>query len=72
MWIYQAGTSYRDIVSEVRMELAREYLRSTDLTMQEIAYLLGYEHAPSFFQAFKRQFGHTPTELRREQRRARE
>ena len=40
--LYRAGTSYKNLVLEVRMALASHYLESTHLTIQEIAYLLDY------------------------------
>jgi AraC-like DNA-binding protein len=36
------------------MEKAKEILSSTDLTVAEIAYQLGFEHSQSFHKLFKR------------------
>ncbi|GAB3114958.1 AraC family transcriptional regulator [Aestuariicella hydrocarbonica] len=60
----KAGTSYKHIASEVRMELAKEYLTSTTLPLQEISYLLGYDYAANFFRAFKKWFGVTAAQYR--------
>jgi len=48
------GTSYRDLLAEVRMRLAIEYLRKTQMTNEEIAGRLGYSDAANFRHAFIR------------------
>jgi len=60
----KSGLNYRHIVNEVRMELAKDYLEKTNLPLQEIAYLLGYEHPANFYRAFKNWLGYTPTGYR--------
>jgi len=62
--LYRAGTSYKSIVLEVRMALARHYLESTHLSIQEIAYLLDYAQAGPFSRAFKKYFGQPPNTIR--------
>ena len=59
------GTSFKTVVSDTREGLARHYLRRTQLTSSEIAYLLGFEEPTSFFRAFQRWTGTTPEKLRR-------
>ena len=62
--LYRAGTSYKSIVLEVRMVLAKHYLESTHLTVQEIAYLLDYSQPGPFSRAFKKYFGQPPNSIR--------
>ena len=62
--LYRAGTSYKSIVLEVRMGLARHYLESTHLSIQEIAYLLDYAQPGPFSRAFKKYFGASPRTVR--------
>lgn len=62
--LYRAGTSYKQIVLEVRMVLARHYLESTHLKVQEIAYLLDYSQPGPFSRAFKKYFGQAPITIR--------
>ena len=62
--LYKEDTSYKEIVLEVRMTLARHYLESTKLSIQEIAYLLDYSQAAPFSRAFKAYFGYPPQEAR--------
>lgn len=58
------GTSYRKLIDEVRLELARTYLSSTALPVGEIAVLLGYDDAANFRRAFKRLQRQSPAEYR--------
>jgi AraC-like DNA-binding protein len=62
--LYRSGTNYKNIVLEVRMALASHYLKSTMLSIQEIAYLLDYAQPGPFSRAFKKHFGHAPSEVR--------
>lgn len=61
----QRGTSFRYITLEVRMVLARQYLRETRLPVQEVSYLAGYHHTASFVRAFRDWHGTTPGVYRR-------
>lgn len=58
------GTSYRDLLAEVRMRLAIEYLRKTQMTNEEIASRLGYSDAANFRHAFMRWTGKSPSDFR--------
>ncbi len=60
----EEGTSFKDVVRDVRERLARHYLAHTQLSSSEIAYLLGFEETASFFRAFNRWTGTTPEALR--------
>jgi len=62
--LYRAGTSYKKLVLEIRMALARHYLEDTNLAIQEIAYLLDYSQAAPFSRAFKAYFGASPEQAR--------
>jgi AraC-like DNA-binding protein len=61
------GTSYRDLLAEVRMRLAIEYLRKTEMTNEEIARRLGYSDAANFRHAFTRWTGKSPSDFRSQQ-----
>lgn len=58
------GTSYREILADVRQGLAIEYLRGTRMTNEEIASRLGYSDAANFRHAFARWTGKSPSEYR--------
>ena len=62
--LYRAGTSYKELVLEIRMALAKHYLEDTDLAIQEIAYLLDYSQPAPFSRAFKTYFGVSPEHSR--------
>lgn len=59
------GTSYQRILAEVRALLAKEYLATTDLSIEKIADLIGFSHVANFQSAFKRWANQTPTEFRK-------
>jgi len=52
-------TTYREILDEVRFELARRYLETGALPITEIAVLLDYDDPANFRRAFKRWSGMT-------------
>lgn len=58
------GTSYRALLATARHELARELLSDAQLSIDDIACLLGYHEIGSFYRAFKRRHGMTPSRWR--------
>lgn len=58
------GASFTQILDDVRCNLAKEYLRSTQLNMDEIADRLGFSEAANFRHAFRRWTGSTPAHYR--------
>jgi AraC-like DNA-binding protein len=58
------GTSYKAILEDVRHLLAVEHLKSGRMTIQEIAYTLGYSDLANFRRAFKRWDGRPPSVYR--------
>ena len=62
--LYRTGTSYKKLVLETRMKLGKHYLQDTDLSIQEIAYLLDYGSPPPFSRAFKKYAGCSPEHYR--------
>lgn len=59
------GTSYRALLNATRQDLAVAYIRDTEASFGEIAWLLGFSSAEAFQRAFKRWAGQTPGEFRR-------
>lgn len=49
----EAGTTVRELVNEVRCEIARSYLRNTDLSVAQISTALRYSDAAAFARAFR-------------------
>ena len=58
------GITYRSLLNDARKELATQYLATSQLSIGEIGYLLGYSEASAFQRAFKCWFGVTPTVYR--------
>lgn len=56
----EEGTSFRDIVETVRRQQADVYLGDRELSVSDVAYLLGYSEPGAFIRAFKRWTGRTP------------
>jgi AraC-like DNA-binding protein len=62
------GTTYRELLEQVRMQRAIGLVHDTDHRIGEIAFALGYDKPGNFTRAFRRMTGRSPNELR--QRRA--
>ncbi|HLA32404.1 MAG TPA: helix-turn-helix transcriptional regulator, partial [Pseudomonas sp.] len=61
------GTSYQQVLDEVRKRLALQYLSTTHLPLYEIAYLLGFNDPSNFRRAFKKWTGKLPSYYRSEE-----
>ncbi|HEY0135583.1 MAG TPA: AraC family transcriptional regulator [Nannocystis sp.] len=60
----EEGTSFAALVDATRQELATHYLCDADLPAAEVAFLLGFAGAPSFYRAFRRWTQTTPEAYR--------
>ncbi len=60
----EESTSFKELLAEVRRELAREYVRDPAIPVTEISFLLGFSDVSSFSRAFKRWFGRSPAAAR--------
>ncbi|WP_449354825.1 AraC family transcriptional regulator ligand-binding domain-containing protein [Virgibacillus natechei] len=60
------GTSFKDLLTQVRHEQAREYLADPSLDINEVAFLIGYEDQNSFYRAFRLWEDETPSKWRTE------
>lgn len=58
------GHNTQQLIHEKLIEKAKEKLSSTDLSVSEIAYLLGFEHPQSFSKLFKAKTHLSPVEFR--------
>jgi AraC-like DNA-binding protein len=59
------GTSFAQLVDEVRRDLALRYVADARIALGEVAYLLGFAEPSPFYRAFKRWTGMTPSAARR-------
>ncbi len=60
------GTSFRELLHEVRMEIAQDRLLNSDVSIARLADSLGYRDQGSFTKAFKGQLGLAPLTWRRQ------
>lgn len=60
----EIGTTYKDVVAEVRRGMAIDYLRAGHLSVDEISDLLGYRNPSNFGKAFKSWTGYSPTQYK--------
>ncbi len=58
------GRTYQALLDQVRKETALEYLRRPDMTLCDIAFLLGFSDQSAFNHAFRRWTGYSPKEHR--------
>lgn len=58
------GLSTQQHIHEKLIDKAKEKLSTTNLTVSEIAYELGFEHSQSFSKLFKSKVGQSPVEFR--------
>jgi AraC-like DNA-binding protein len=54
------GTTFRHLLDELRLQLAESYLRQPNLSVDEVAFLLGYSERSAFHRAFRRWTGRAP------------
>ena len=58
------GASFRLLLDETHKEMARRYIERRDLSLAEVAYLLGFNDQSSLFRATQRWFGTSPRQYR--------
>lgn len=58
------NTSYQKILNDVRMEIAVEYLQTSDKSIKDICYELGYQEPSTFSRAFRKWTSMSPQEYR--------
>ena len=60
------GTTYEEVVDQLRRSLGLQYLKEPSISLSQIAWLLGYGGPTSFNHAFRRWTGRPPSTMRRE------
>lgn len=58
------GITFSELLEHLRADLARRYLADRDLSISQIAWLLGYREVGAFSHAFRRWTGETPRDAR--------
>jgi len=64
--LQKENTSFKLLLTEVRKELAHQYIQDRSKTLTEISYLLGFSEASSFSRAYKGWTGQAPSEARQD------
>jgi AraC-like DNA-binding protein len=59
-----SGTTYQQLLDRTRRELAEQYMRQPNISVSEVAYLLGFSDCSNFSRAFHRWTGHSPSDFR--------
>ena len=63
-----AGITFQEAVKKARMKKARALLKESNQTVESIAASVGYENVEHFNRLFKKSYGMTPVQFRRESR----
>lgn len=63
-----AGITFQEAVKKARMKKARAMLKESNQTVESIAASVGYENVEHFNRLFKKSYGMTPVQFRRESR----
>jgi AraC-like DNA-binding protein len=58
--------SFKQLLDEIRQQLAEQYLANSQLSLNEITYLLGFANQANFTRAFKRWRGMPPSSYRQQ------
>jgi AraC-like DNA-binding protein len=66
-YLTQMGTSYSEVVAQVRLDTACHLLAESDQSISSIAFLLGYSGASSFTRTFRRLMNIQPIVYRRQE-----
>ncbi len=61
----EEGTTYQQLLDDIRKLLAVQHLKEPHLSTTDIAYLLGFAEPSVFFRSFKKWTGETPGTFRR-------
>ena len=59
------GQNFSRYLIRLRMQKARELLKNKDIKVSEVASYVGYNDLSNFIQTFKKHYGITPNQLRR-------
>jgi AraC-like DNA-binding protein len=61
------NTSFKNLLLEIRTELASQYINDRSLSLTEISYMLGFSEISAFSRAYRRWTGGSPSEARKTQ-----
>jgi len=56
--------SFKELLVEHRFKMAEYLLKTTNLSVADIAFAVGYENPSYFYRQFRRRYGKTPRSVR--------
>lgn len=62
--LVEAGTSYRELLDDLRLVIARNFLRDSPLAIHEVAERVGFDGGGTFARWFRQMTGASPSEYR--------
>ena len=62
----EQGMTYKQLVEDTRRDLSLQYVRDPGYSFNEVAFLLGFTEPANFSRAFKRWYGTSPSDFRRQ------
>jgi len=62
--LQKEDSSFKILLTEIRRELAQQYIQDRSKTLTEISFLLGFSEVSSFSRAYKGWTGQPPSEAR--------
>jgi AraC-like DNA-binding protein len=62
--LQKEDTSFKQLLTEIRKELAQQYIKDRSKTLTEISFMLGFSEVSSFSRAYKGWTGKPPSEVR--------
>ncbi|HSV70724.1 MAG TPA: AraC family transcriptional regulator [Methylibium sp.] len=62
----EEGTTFQEVLDQLREQLAYEYLQRPDVSVQDVSSMLGFSDASTFSRAFKRWTGRRPSSAQHE------
>ncbi|WP_189492040.1 AraC family transcriptional regulator [Formosimonas limnophila] len=64
--LHSENLHFQEVLHQTRKDLAQHYLKKSHISLNEIAYLLGFHDSQSFARAFKKWQGQTPLAFRKQ------
>lgn len=64
LYLHKENTSYITLLKKIKKELAQNYLKDRNISIDEIAYILGFSETSAFHRAFKCWTGLTPSQFK--------
>lgn len=61
-----AGVNFKEYLSSLRFDYAKQLLRNSDMSISEVCYESGFSDYSNFLRSFKKRFGISPGSLRKE------